>query len=84
MVINLSTVNSLFKWAVCIGWMMSAALALGILFGLYEYSKTTYISFAGLIIYAAFGRVLWSVAVSWVIFACSTGHGSKPSGHVHM
>uniref|UniRef100_A0A915HNX0 Nose resistant-to-fluoxetine protein N-terminal domain-containing protein n=1 Tax=Romanomermis culicivorax TaxID=13658 RepID=A0A915HNX0_ROMCU len=65
-----------------LGWLGSAILGFGILFGLYDYSKTAQISVLGKAIYGAFARPFWALALSWVIFSCSNGYGGEPEGPV--
>lgn len=62
-------------WFAWLGWGCALASSLGVLFGLYDYSRFNSITDAGKVIYAVFGRSLWALSLAWVVFACSTGHG---------
>lgn len=58
------------------GWASSTAVALVVLYGLYDNgfgTEGTPMSKAAAISYLAVSRVAWSLAIAWVVFACATG-----------
>ena len=64
------------RWAVALGWALSTALALTILFSVRpffdpakEYKRL------GSALYAGMHRFGWGMSVSWVVLACTMGHG---------
>jgi len=63
------------RWVAHLAWVLTAGLGVGIVFGLFEYSNTGTISTVGTVLYGGFARTFWALALSWVIFACSTGYG---------
>lgn len=76
--------KKLSKVVVLSGWTISAVLCLTTVFGLRSYwpmdfscighSTDCYGIYAS-VMYASFGRLAWSIGVSWVIFACTNGYG---------
>ena len=62
-----------------IGWTISAATAMMIVYGLHDYNKFQYpmmkYSRSVAIIYGALHRTVWAAALGWVVFACHTGYG---------
>lgn len=72
------SINFLFflKWILWIGWIVSALLLFGSIWGNYplqQLDKTTPAIFKGL--YHAIPRVAWPVALSFIVFACHFGYG---------
>ncbi|XP_050737494.1 nose resistant to fluoxetine protein 6-like isoform X2 [Eriocheir sinensis] len=66
--------------AVAVGWMVSAAIALAVLFGMADYNVFTFekdnsIPQAASILYGGLSRLAWGVSLLWVVFACHTGYG---------
>ncbi|KAL5016720.1 hypothetical protein ScPMuIL_006309 [Solemya velum] len=64
------------KVVAAVGWGVALLIALSVVYGTYGYvhSHTT-MSHLVSIAYISLGRIAWSVAVGWVVFACATGHG---------
>ena len=76
------------KIVIWIGWLVSAGLILSTSFGLVNYwpvdlscpqypddpDKKCYDTTTA-VIWACFGRLAWSIGVSWIIFACMNGYG---------
>ncbi|XP_033747494.1 nose resistant to fluoxetine protein 6-like [Pecten maximus] len=66
----------LSKVKLLLGWSFAIATGLSVVYGLYYYFRHGYnASLETSVIYLAFSRFAWSLAVAWVIFACSTGYG---------
>ncbi|XP_050357306.1 uncharacterized protein LOC126777978 [Nymphalis io] len=63
--INMGRIWALVGWAVC------TSTLLFLIFGLYR----TELDVASAAAYSALSHSLWAACVSWVIIACSTGHG---------
>ncbi|KAK3697586.1 hypothetical protein RRG08_033317 [Elysia crispata] len=64
------------KGVVIVGWTLSTATALFMVFGMYDsYSHRHLTTVLGAAIYNALKDAGFSMAVAWVIFACVTGHG---------
>ncbi|KAG0716799.1 Nose resistant to fluoxetine protein 6 [Chionoecetes opilio] len=66
--------------AVVLGWVVSAAIALAVLFGMTDYnvlkfSDPKYVPEAVSIVYSGLSRLAWGVSLMWVVFACHTGYG---------
>ena len=61
-----------------IGWTSATAVGLAVVYGLIPYLNEKQIpemnSFAR-VSYGSFNRLAWSIAVSWLIFACVHGYG---------
>ncbi|XP_064459110.1 nose resistant to fluoxetine protein 6-like [Ornithodoros turicata] len=57
------------------GWIAALAVACTILFGVHRWSAGYEYSPLLGSLYAGFGRLAWSVAVAWVLYACCTGNG---------
>lgn len=59
-----------------IGWAMSAAMALAVIYGLYHCNETgNDMSKMGSIFYLSCSRTAWSVSLAWLVIACATGRG---------
>ncbi|XP_060085261.1 nose resistant to fluoxetine protein 6-like [Ylistrum balloti] len=64
------------KVTVLTGWSVAIATGLSVVYGLYDYYYHSFnASLAVSVIYLAFNRFAWSVALAWVVFACATGYG---------
>ncbi len=64
------------KLVVLIGWMLSTATALTLIFGVkadYDPDHVTNSVAAGF--YAGLSRFVWGLVIVWIIFACVQGHG---------
>ncbi|RUS88829.1 hypothetical protein EGW08_003374, partial [Elysia chlorotica] len=59
----------------CVGWAVAAAVALAVVYGLFESTNGHPISTDVGALYNALARTAWGASVSWVIFACATGYG---------
>ncbi|RUS73916.1 hypothetical protein EGW08_018321 [Elysia chlorotica] len=58
------------------GWLMAAATALAVVFGLdTKLIADDELSVPAAAAYNAFGRNAWAISVAWVILACSSGWG---------
>ncbi|KAG7164087.1 O-acyltransferase like protein-like [Homarus americanus] len=65
-------------WQAILGWLLSAAVALAVLYGMADYDTLedpVLLPVAPSIIYAGFSRASWCAALVWVVFACHTGYG---------
>ena len=62
------------KWGYLIGWIISATLALAVLYGKIPMEKDVdkYLNGPRDIMYLMFDRYVWSVCVLFVVFACQT------------
>ena len=60
-----------------LGWATATAVALLVLYGLYDPSGSPKLSVGVMAFYNATSRTAWAMAVCWVIVACATGHGGK-------
>ncbi|RUS71521.1 hypothetical protein EGW08_020719 [Elysia chlorotica] len=60
---------------VVLGWGVSAATALAVLYGLKDYFDGEQINLHVAAAYNALSRTAWGLSVAWVIFSCVTGHG---------
>ena len=61
-----------------IGWIVAAAIALAVLYGLIPYMQITNkdeLPSAISITYGSLHRFAWGISIAWVIFACVTGYG---------
>ncbi|OQV21128.1 Nose resistant to fluoxetine protein 6 [Hypsibius exemplaris] len=56
-------------------WAVSAAMALAVLYGLYDVNNGHSLTSAGSAIYNTLSRNGWALAVCWLIFACVQGYG---------
>uniref|UniRef100_A0A5S6R5D4 NRF domain-containing protein n=1 Tax=Trichuris muris TaxID=70415 RepID=A0A5S6R5D4_TRIMR len=63
------------KPVVVLGWLTCTGAAVGLLFGLQEYSRHYEIDYAGMLIYAGFSRTIWAMVLAWISLACTTGYG---------
>ncbi|KAI6183960.1 hypothetical protein M3Y97_00544800 [Aphelenchoides bicaudatus] len=63
------------KWIVC--WLLSIALGLYSIFGLFHYTKTGDISLWYSLTYTAIGRLSFALFLSWVVFACEIDSNGK-------
>lgn len=66
------------KAAVMVGWFLSTALCLAVIFVIlipnakgFEYDRLDAAFFAG------FHKLGWSLGIAWVIWACVNGHGGN-------
>ncbi|CAG7823998.1 unnamed protein product, partial [Allacma fusca] len=77
--VNPKLFKGLPKAVVIIGWTLSTVFTLAIIYGAMFYfdPKNTYetLHSAHAAIYGGFHRVVWSICIGWVIFACVNGYG---------
>ncbi|XP_046473634.1 nose resistant to fluoxetine protein 6 [Neodiprion pinetum] len=59
------------KMTVTVGWLLSTACLLSLLYGLYE----TELSLATAAAYSSLSHSAWSLGLAWIVVACSTGYG---------
>ena len=64
-----------FKILNLLGWASATAIALLLLYGLYDPSGTPKLSNDVAAFYNATHRSAWGLVVCWVIVACATGNG---------
>ena len=62
---------------VILGWLVAAACALAVLYGLYDVSNGHPLSTPVSAFYSSTHRTVWAAAIGWVLFACTTGNGGK-------
>lgn len=61
---------------VTVGWLLSSACLLSLLYGLYETELSPIMAAA----YSSLSHSIWALGLSWIVLACSTGYGGKSSG----
>ncbi|XP_032674877.1 O-acyltransferase like protein isoform X2 [Odontomachus brunneus] len=59
------------KTTVVVGWLLSCACLLSLLYGLYEAELTPATAAA----YSSLSHSAWALGLSWIVIACSTGYG---------
>ncbi|XP_076160360.1 nose resistant to fluoxetine protein 6 isoform X2 [Ptiloglossa arizonensis] len=59
------------KTTVCVGWLLSSACLLSLLYGLYEAELSPIMAAA----YSSLSHSVWALGLSWIVVACSTGYG---------
>ncbi|XP_026669927.1 nose resistant to fluoxetine protein 6-like isoform X2 [Ceratina calcarata] len=59
------------KTTVCVGWLLSSACLLSLLYGLYEAELSPMMAAA----YSSLSHSVWALGLSWIVIACSTGYG---------
>ncbi|XP_015601894.1 nose resistant to fluoxetine protein 6 isoform X2 [Cephus cinctus] len=59
------------KAAVTVGWILSIACLLSLLYGLYEAELSPAVAAA----YSSLSHSAWALGLSWIVIACSTGYG---------
>ncbi|XP_076673726.1 O-acyltransferase like protein isoform X2 [Andrena cerasifolii] len=64
------------KTTVTVGWLLSSACLLSLLYGLYETELSPIMAAA----YSSLSHSVWALGLSWIVVACSTGYGGKSSG----
>ncbi|CAJ0565642.1 unnamed protein product, partial [Mesorhabditis spiculigera] len=70
----------LSKKQLALGWTISTILGLYSVFGLYNFSRTGDISLWYSVMYSAFGRPAYAVAIAWASFVCATGNAPYVNG----
>ena len=62
-----------------IGWLVATALALTVVYGIYEHNQISpdieAMNMTETIFYNMFQRAIWAGCVVWVILACHWGYG---------
>lgn len=56
-------------------WLFATICAIAVLYGLYDTFHGPPLSVDVLAFYTAVHRIVWALAVGWVLFACVTGYG---------
>ncbi|XP_011695435.1 PREDICTED: nose resistant to fluoxetine protein 6 isoform X2 [Wasmannia auropunctata] len=59
------------KTTVVVGWLLSSACLLSLLYGLYEAELTPVTAAA----YSSLSHSAWALGLAWIVIACSTGYG---------
>ncbi|XP_011155277.1 nose resistant to fluoxetine protein 6 isoform X3 [Harpegnathos saltator] len=59
------------KTTVVVGWLLSSACLLSLLYGLYEAELTPATAAA----YSSLSHSAWALGLAWIVIACSTGYG---------
>ncbi|XP_034948317.1 O-acyltransferase like protein-like [Chelonus insularis] len=59
------------KATVVVGWLLSSACLLSLIYGLYEAELSPVTAAA----YSSLSHSAWALGLSWIIVACSTGYG---------
>ncbi|CAK9812773.1 Nose resistant to fluoxetine protein 6 [Anthophora quadrimaculata] len=59
------------KTTICVGWLLSSACLLSLLYGLYETELSPIMAAA----YSSLSHSIWALGLSWIVVACSTGYG---------
>ncbi|XP_012232421.1 nose resistant to fluoxetine protein 6 isoform X2 [Linepithema humile] len=59
------------KTTVVVGWLLSAACLLSLLYGLYEAELAPVTAAA----YSSLSHSAWALSLAWIVIACSTGYG---------
>ncbi|XP_011168766.1 nose resistant to fluoxetine protein 6 isoform X2 [Solenopsis invicta] len=59
------------KTTVVVGWLLSFACLLSLLYGLYEAELTPVTAAA----YSSLSHSAWALSLAWIVIACSTGYG---------
>lgn len=54
-----------------VGWLLSAACLLSLVYGLYEANLSALTGAA----YSSFSHSAWALGLAWIVVACSTGYG---------
>lgn len=75
---NSNVLHVLFKLLVSLGWTLSTAVGLAIIYGLTPYvdqSKVPEVSPVVQMTYGPLHRTAWAFVIAWIIFACSRGYG---------
>jgi lysylphosphatidylglycerol synthetase-like protein (DUF2156 family) len=68
------------KWAWYLGWLLNTTICLATLFTLViAYLPDYKYNVVDAAFYGSLHRVAWSLSISWVIYACVTGHGGMPN-----
>lgn len=63
--------NNTFQLAVTVGWLISTACLLSLVYGLYEVDLSPVTGAA----YSSLSHSAWALGLAWIVIACSTGHG---------
>ncbi|KFD61433.1 hypothetical protein M514_05993 [Trichuris suis] len=71
--VNMSVKMS--RLSVVLGWLTCTGAAMGLLFGLQEYSRLYEIDYVGMLVYAGFSRTIWAIVLAWISLACTSGYG---------
>lgn len=55
------------------GWLLSSACLLSLLYGLYEAELSPVTAAA----YSSLSHSAWALGLAWIVIACSTGYGGE-------
>ena len=58
------------------GWVVANGLGFAVVYGPYSQTQYTW-KMVDRIVYDAMFRLVWAIALAWVIFACHNGWGGK-------
>ncbi|CAG7819852.1 unnamed protein product [Allacma fusca] len=76
---NLGKFRAIPKLIIAVGWALSTAVALGVIFGGMYYfdpvNKDETFSSFHTAVYGGLHRTIWGVCICWIIFACVSGYG---------
>ncbi|KAK7866349.1 hypothetical protein R5R35_003276 [Gryllus longicercus] len=66
----------LSRWQILLGWTLSTVLMLAALYGAYPFQQPTYVyNGVEIAFWLSLFRVMWSLGLGWIIFACDQGYG---------
>ncbi|XP_059481090.1 nose resistant to fluoxetine protein 6-like [Neocloeon triangulifer] len=75
-ILSRKTKISIPKWGIALGWLLSAAICLTIVFTiLIVYAEDYVYEPVAASFYATFHKFGWAIGVGWVIWACVNGYG---------
>uniref|UniRef100_A0A914WB17 Nose resistant-to-fluoxetine protein N-terminal domain-containing protein n=1 Tax=Plectus sambesii TaxID=2011161 RepID=A0A914WB17_9BILA len=58
-----------------VGWALSLAMMLLVVFGLHDYMGGTDIDIFWRAMYTAFSRTVWGLCLAWIVYSCYYGYG---------
>ncbi|GLG92878.1 Uncharacterized protein GBIM_00428 [Gryllus bimaculatus] len=65
-----------WPWHILLGWTLSTVLMLAALYGAYPFQQPTYVyNGVEIAFWLSLFRVMWSLGLGWIIFACDQGYG---------
>lgn len=65
------------KFYVFVGWCLATSIALAVIYGMFHYNShpETKMSLVESGFYVSLCRTAWALSLSWLVLACSSGHG---------
>ncbi|XP_063728872.1 nose resistant to fluoxetine protein 6-like [Symsagittifera roscoffensis] len=72
------------KLYIALGWLAYTVVSMSVLYGLYGVAQGHFPSKFMSAVYNAFGRVGWSISVSWLIWACMYGYAGFINSFLSM